>query len=132
MVFDVLRKRFAFVETFLQFSVSDVTGNDDLAGQRDACRNRMFRQFSANLFHRLIQVDLNGFAFFHMSEFFRNQFSRVVVKFLDPKTFAVDLALNVSVSRAADANADRAAGTVSWQTNDADVVGKVLAAELGA
>ena len=29
-------------------------------------------------------------------------------------------------------NADRAAGTVSRQTNDADVVGKVLAAELGA
>ena len=47
MVFDVLRKRFTLIETFLKLSVSDVTSNDDLAGQRNTCRNRMFRQLSA-------------------------------------------------------------------------------------
>ena len=92
----------------------------------------MFRQLSADLFHRLVQVDLNGFAFFHISEFFWNQFSRFVVEFFDPQTFAVDLALNVSVCRAADADTDRAAGAVTRQTNHANVVSKILAAELCA
>ena len=61
-----------------------------------------------------------------------DQPARVAVELLDEEAVLGDLRLDVAVGRAGDAHADRAGGAVARQADDADVVGEVLAAELGA
>ena len=54
------------------------------------------------------------------------------LELLEEDAVLVDLAEYVAIGRARDAHADRTAGAVSRQANDAHIVTEVLAAELGA
>ena len=110
--------------------MSDIAAYDDGAVEAQTCTDGVFGQDRANILHRLVEVNAYGIAFASLTEFFGNQRSRVVVQLLDPDTVLVDFALDVAVGRAAYAKADRAAGTVTRQTNHAHVVRHILAAEL--
>ena len=61
-----------------------------------------------------------------------NETDGVAVQVLEPDTVFVDLTLDVAVGAAGYSEADGAGRAVTGQTDNADVVGEVLAAELGA
>ena len=130
MVLEVLRHRFACIQTRFDLRMCDVTTNDDGAVQAQTRSDRVFRQDSTYIFHRLVEVDTYGIAFACLTQFLGNERSRVVIQLLNPYTVFVDLTFDVSVSRAAYAQANRAACTVTRQTNNTYVVRHVLSAEL--
>ena len=65
-----------------------------------------------------------------MTHFFRNQFARIAIQFLNPDTFFVNLALDVTVGRAGNAQTYRTGSTVTGQTDDAYIVSEVFTTEL--
>ena len=130
VILHVLRQILTLVKAFLQAGVRNIAGHNDGARERDARGNRVLGEFSADRLHRLVEVDLNGLAFAGLAVFLRNEFARVGVELFNPEAVLVDLALDVAVRRAAHAHADRTASAVTRQTDHADVVGHVLAAEL--
>ena len=130
MILEVLRHRFACIQTRFDLRMSDVTTNDDRTVQAQTCADRVFRQDSAYIFHRLIEVDTNSIAFTCLTQLLGNEGSGVVIEFLDPDTIFVDLTFDVTIGRAAHAQTDRAARTVTRQTNDTHVMRHVLTAEL--
>ena len=89
-------------------------------------------QLRQDLAHRLIQVNTDHLAFTLLTQRFRDVLARVALQFFNPDTVAVDFSLDIAVSGAGDAHADRAGGSVTRQANHADVVGEVFAAELRA
>ena len=62
----------------------------------------------------------------------REELLGVGLELFEEDAVAGDLGLDVAVGGAGDADADGARGGVAGQADDADVVGEVLAAELGA
>ena len=132
VILDVLRQTLTGFDEFLHAGVSDVAGDDDRAGEVHAGGNRVLREFLAHFGHRTVQINVDLAAFARTAKFFGDQLSRVGVEFFNPDAVLVDLGLDVAVSRAAYAHADRAAGTVTRQADHADVVSHVLAAELSA
>ncbi|MNN93620.1 hypothetical protein D3C81_2121050 [compost metagenome] len=75
---------------------------------------------------------MHCFAFTGLTQLLRNVFPRIVFQFFDPDTVAVDLRFDIAIRRAGDAHPDRTRRTVSRQTDDADIVSKIFAAELCA
>ena len=132
MVLDVVGQAFAAVKAFLDAGVGDVAGHDDRAVEQQARGDGVLRQVGENFLHRAVQVDGDAAGFTRLAEFFGDQAGGIVVELFNPDAFFVDLALDVAVGGAGDAHADRAGGAVARQADDADVVGHVLAAELGA
>ena len=94
-------------------------------------RNRVLGELGQDLLHRLVQVDVDAVLML-ASVFLRDQAARIAVQFFDEEAVPGDLRLDVAVGRAGDRHADRAGGAVPREADDPDVVGKVLAAELGA
>jgi hypothetical protein len=78
----------------------------------------------------LVEVNAYSITLAGIAELLRDEGSRVVVHLLDPDTVFVDLTLDVTVSRAAHTQTDRAASAVAWETDDADIVCHILATEL--
>ncbi|MNS78425.1 hypothetical protein D3C72_1120410 [compost metagenome] len=132
MIFHVLRQTFAVLQTLLQLGVRDVAPDDNGAVQRQTRRNRILGQLRQDLAHRTVKVNVNRFAFTGFAQLFRDVFPWVAFQFFDPDTVAVDLRFDVAIRRTGDAHSDRARRTVARQTNDADVVGEIFAAELRA
>ena len=93
--------------------------------------DRMLGQFGQDLLHRLVQVDLDAM-FMLAAVLVGDQAARIAVHLLDEQAVPGDLGLDVAVGRAGNRHADRAGGAVARQADDPHVVGKVLAAELGA
>jgi hypothetical protein len=133
MILEVSRHLLACVETSLELSVSDVASYDDCALEVNACANRILRKLCTYSVDTLVEVDLDAScALARTTEFLRNKFRRISVHLLEEHTVLSDLSLDVAVSRAANAHTDWAACAVAWQTDYADVVSEILAAELCA
>ena len=132
VILEILGHLFAAVEAFLDLGVGDVAGHDDGAVEREAGRHGVLVELGENLGHGAVEIDAHHFAFAGIAEVFGDEAAGVVVEFLDPDAVAVDFALDVAVGRAAHAETYGAGGAVAGQAHDADVVGKVFAAELGA
>ena len=130
MILDVLRQIFATVQTLFQFGMCNVAAYDDGSVQRQTGRNRILSQHLQDVGHRLVQVNLYNVAFASLAKFGGNQFARVAVQLLNPDTFAIDFTLDVTVGRAGNTQTNGAGSTVTRQTNDANIVSQVLAAEL--
>ena len=77
MILDILRQVFTTVQTFFQLSVSDITANNDSSVQRQTGCYRIFIQFSQNFRHRTVQINLHSITFTSLTQFFRNQFTRI-------------------------------------------------------
>ena len=111
--------------------MGDVAGHDDGSFKVHARGDGILGELLTHGVDALVQVDLDAFAAFSgLAQRFGNQFRGVGVHLLQPDAVAVDLSLDVAVGRARHAHADGAGGTVTGQTDDANVVGKMLAAEL--
>ena len=130
MVLQVLRHLLAGIQTRFDLRVSNVTTYDDRTIEREARADRVLGQDLAYIRHRLVQVNANSIALSGVTQFGGNKRGGIVVHLLDPYAIAVDLALDVSVSRAAYTQTYRAAGTVTRQTNYSYVVSHILATEL--
>ena len=111
--------------------MSDVTSHDDGSLQVDTGADRILAQLSAYSVDTLVEVDLDTLGTLsRVAEFLRNQLCWVLVHLLQPDTVLVDLSLDVAVGRAAYTHTDRAAGTMTRQTDDTDVVSQVLTTKL--
>ena len=109
----------------------NVARHDNCTFQTHTGRDRIFGKFGTHSIDALVQVDFYALrTFAWLAVFFRNEFAWVGVHLLQPNTVFVDFALYVAVGRARYAHTDRHAGTMTWQTNDANVVCKILATEL--
>ena len=133
MVFEVVGHRFACVEPRFQLRVGDVASHDNRSFQIYARRNGIFRQFLAHRIDAFVEVDDNRvLALAGLRKLRRNQFGRVRVHFFEPNAVAVDFRLDVAVGRARNAHSDGTRSAVARQSDDADVVRQMFAAELCA
>ena len=85
-----------------------------------------------DLIHRPVEIDAHDraaeLALVEIGQVLR----RVVLELLEEHALGIDLAEDLAVGRARDADADRHAGAVTRQADDAHVVAEILAAELRA
>ena len=133
MILEIGGHFFSGVKAGLQFSVGDIAGHDDGALQIDAGADCIAAELCTNGVDALVQVYLDALGTLAgAAELLWNKFGRIAVQLLDPYAVSVDLGLDIAVRAAADTHSDGAAGTVAGQAYDADVVGQVFAAELGA
>ena len=130
MVLQVLRHRLACVQTRFNLSVRYIPAYDNGAIQAQTRTDRVFRQDLAHICHGLVQVNTYGITLARLTQLFGNEATRVGVHLFNPDTILIDLALDVTVSRAAHAQTYRAACAVTRQPNHAYVVCHVFAAEL--
>ena len=111
----------------------NVACHDDGALQVDTGADGILGQLGTYGVDALVQVNLDGVGTLAgLGILGGNQFSRIGVHLLQPDAVSIDLGLDVAVCRTADAHADRTRGTMTGQTDDADVVSQGLAAKLGA
>ena len=130
MIFEVFRHWLASIETFFDFSVSDVATYDNSTIERETSRYWIFVELFENFAHRLVEVDTNCIAFACITQSFRNVASWLVVEFFDPDTVFVDFTFNITVSRAANTHTYRARCAVARHTHDTDVVSKIFTTKL--
>ena len=131
VVLEVLRHLLACIQTSLELSVSDVTSHDDGTLQVNTGAYRILAQLSTNCVDTLVEVNLDTLGTLTwVTELLRNQLCWVLIHLLQPDTVLVDLSLDVTVGRAAYTHTDRAACTMTWQTDHADIVSEILTAEL--
>ena len=88
-------------------------------------------ELGQDLLHRPVQVDPDAVLVL-AAVLVGDETPRIAVHLFEPDAVPVDLRLDVAVGGAGDAHPDRAGGAVARQADDADVVGEVFAAELGA
>ena len=94
-------------------------------------RARILRELCADSLNTVVEVDLDALSSLAWTtKFLRNKLRRIRVHHFKEDTVLCNLTLDVAVGRAAYAHTDRAACTVTWQTDYADVVCQILAAEL--
>ena len=129
MILEILWKVLAIVDALFETGMCDVSGNNDSSVKAQTRRNRVLCKFLENLRHREVEVNLHCVALTCFTEFLRDETSRIVVKLLNPDTVLVDLRLDVTVSRAAYAETDRAACTMTRKPYDTDVVSEIFSAE---
>ena len=132
MIFEILRQTFAAVEAFLQLGVGDVAGDDHRAGQSDAGADGILGKDPADLFHRLIEVDADHVAGQLAVVDFRQIVGRIMFQSFQIDAVAGDLALDLAVGGAGNADAHRTGGAMAGQADDPQVVAEIFAAELGA
>ncbi len=130
MILDILRQTFAFIDTFFQFCMGDITTNYDRSAQRKTGRYRIFSQFFQNIGHWLVQVDLYGITFTGITQLFRNQATWIRIHLFNPDTLLIDLTFDITVSRAGNSHTYRTGSTVTRQTNDTYVVCIIFTTEL--
>ena len=97
-------------------------------------RYRILGQIGQNFLHWTVQVDAHtvGMLGETVTEVFGHETDRIVVQGFEPDTVLIDLTLDVAVGTAGDSETDRTGRTVTGQTDDTDIMGEVLAAELGS
>ena len=133
MVLEIVGHAFACVQTGLELGMGYVAGHDDGPIKIHACAYSVLGEFCAHCINTLVQVYLDALgAFAGTAEFFGDEFRRVGVHLLDPYAVGVDLGFDIAVGTAAYSHSDRAAGTVTGQTDHTDVVGHVFTSELSA
>ena len=112
--------------------MGDIAGDDDSPAQRQAGGHRILRQLRQDLAHRLVKIYLHRFAFPGLAQMLRDIFPRVALQLLDPDAVAVNFGFDVAVGGTGTPHPYRAGSAVTRQTDHADIVGKVFAAELRA
>ena len=128
----VLRHTLTSIQTSLELSVSDITSHNDGTLQVYTGRNRILRKLLAYGIDTLVQVDLDTLAALTwLAQLLRNQLCWVRVHLLQPDTVGIDLSLDITVSRTRYTHTDRTAGTMTRQTDYADIVSQVLTTKLG-
>ena len=132
VIFEILRHRLSGVEAFLDLGVSDITAHDDGAIEREASRYGVLIKESEDLGHGAIEVDLNDFTLAGIAELLGDKFTGELIEFFDPDTVAVDLRLDITVGRAADAHTYGARSAMTRHTDHTDIVGEILTAELSS
>ena len=111
--------------------MSDVTSHNDGTLQVDTGAYWILAQLSTYSIDTLVEVNLDTLGTLTwVAELLWNQLCWVLVHLLQPDTVLVDLSLDVAVGRAAYTHTDRAACTVTRQTDDTDIVSQILTAEL--
>ena len=100
VVFKIFRHRFAFVDQLFDFCVGNITGHNQRSPQVEAGFDRVFRQLFADVFHRLVKVDINGG--FHAGRLFRKVFCRVLFQFFKENPVFGDFGFDVPVGTATD------------------------------
>ena len=110
----------------------NITAYDNRAVQTQTRTDRIFRENSANVLHRLVEVDTNSITLASVTQLGRNKTARIIIHLLNPYTVLVDFALDITVSRAAYAQTNRTAGAVTRQANHAHIMSHILTTELCA
>ena len=137
MLLHVLGQTFAALDALFQFCMGDVAAHDDRTVEQEEGRYRILGQIGQNFLHRTVQVDAHtvgmlGETVTEVTEVLGYETDRIVVQSFEPDTVLIDLTLDVAVRAAGYSEADRAGRTVTGQTDHADIMGEVLAAELGS
>ena len=132
VVLDVLRQALAAIEPLLQLRVGDVARDDQRAGQAEPGLDRVLRQGAADLAHRPGEIDRHHLAAECRLVDLGQKLRRVGFELFEEDAVGGDLAEDLAVGRARHADADRQAGAVARQADDAHVVAEILAAELRA
>ena len=124
VVLEVLWHLLASIQASLELGMSDVTSHDDGTLQVYTGAYWILAQLSTNCVDTLVEVNLDTLGTLTwVAELLRNQLCWVLVHLLQPDTVLVDLSLDVAVGRAAYTHTDRAACTVTRQTDYAVVQG---------
>mmetsp|Transcript_73891 Transcript_73891/g.159828 ORF Transcript_73891/g.159828 Transcript_73891/m.159828 type:complete len:518 (+) Transcript_73891:377-1930(+) len=110
--------------------VRHVARNDEAARQGHARLHRVLRQLLQDVRHGLVQADLHHGVTLARLGPVRQVLRRVVLQLLAEDALLGDLREDLPVRTAGDTEADGAGGTVAGKAHHADVVRKVLAAEL--
>src|SRR6516165_4995427 len=132
MVLYIVRQPLAAIEPLLELGVSDVARDNQRAGEAEAGLDRVSREGAADLVHRSGQVDRHDLAAECGIIDFRKEAGGVRFELLEEYALGGDLAENLTVSRAGDADPDRQAGAVPRQPDHPNVMAEILAAELSA
>ena len=131
MLLQVVGQRLAAVEDLLELGVRDVATDHDGAVEQQGIAAFELGQLSEDVCHWPVQVDLVTVLMLGHAVLLRQEAARITVHLLDEQAVPGDLGLDVAVSRAGNRHAERAGCAVARQADDAYVMGKVLAAELG-
>ena len=131
MIFHVLRKSVTGIETLFDFGVGNVARNNERAVEPDTGADGILREVGEDRFHRTVEVD-DGCIVGFLAEVRRRIFGGVVFELFEKDAVARDLGLNVPVGGAGNTYADGAGGGVARHADNADIMAKIFAAELGA
>ena len=132
VILQILWHWFACVQASFNLRVSDITTYNDCAIQTQTRTNWILSQNGAHVFHRLIQVNTNRIAFACVTQLCRNETARIIIHLLNPYTFLIDFALDITVSRATYAQTNRTTCAVTRQTDNTYVMRHIFSAELCA
>ena len=130
MVLEIVRQTLAAIEPLFQFRVRDVSSDDECSRQLDARLDGVLRELSEDVFHRPVQVDVDDVAAQLTRVDVRQVFGGLRLQLLEEEPLGRDLAVDLAVGGAGDADADGTGRPVARQAYDAHVVAEVLAAEL--
>ena len=108
-----------------------VAGHDHRALEAEARLHRVLGEVGEHFLHRAVKVDFNCRSEVH-GVACRNVVFRMVFHLFEPEAVLVNLSLDVAVGRAAHADRNRAASSMTRSANHAHIVHQVLASELGA
>src|SRR6516165_2539887 len=132
VVLYIIGQPFAVIEPLFELCVRDVARHDQRTGQAEAGLDRVSRQDLADLVHRSGQVDRHDLAAERRFIDFRKEAGGVRFELFEKHALDRDLAENLTVGRAGDADPDRQAGTMPRQPDHSYVMAEILAAELRA
>ena len=132
MIFQVLRKSFTSVNAFFQLRVGDVASHNHGATETQSSLNREFGERLANLRHGSVQIDSNYIAAENGVGYLRKELGGVVLKLLEEDSVGSDLAKSLTIGGTRNRDGNRTRCAVAGESNNANVVAEVLAAELSS
>ena len=132
MVFEILRHSLPSIQASLDFCMSDITCHNDCSVQRDTGRDRILREFLANLSDWLVEVNRDCITLACLTQSFWYQLVRFIIHFLYPDTILIDLCLDITVSRARNAKSDRARSAMTRKSYHTNIMSISLSSELSS
>eukprot|EP00123_Amoebidium_parasiticum_P000658 comp11521_c0_seq1/m.5971 comp11521_c0_seq1/g.5971 ORF comp11521_c0_seq1/g.5971 comp11521_c0_seq1/m.5971 type:complete len:414 (+) comp11521_c0_seq1:338-1579(+) len=130
VVLDVLGQALAGIDPLLELGVGNVTCHHQGTAQRQAGLDRVLAQLLEDVCHGLVEVHIHHVTAKVRLRDLGQVLCWVCLEGLNEHTFLGHLAQSLTIGTARHTNADRAGGAVAGQTDDSDIVGKVLAAKL--
>src|SRR6516165_8484132 len=132
VVLHIVRQPVPAFEPLLEFCMGDIARDDQRTGEAEAGLDRVSRKNTADFVHRSGQVDWHDLAAERRFVDLRKEAGGVRLELFEKHTRGRDLAEDLAVGRAGDANPDRQAGAVSRQPDHPHVMAEILSAELRA
>ena len=112
--------------------MSNVASDDQRPRQAEPRLDRILRQGTADLVHRLGEIDRHDLAAQRRVADLGQETRRVGLELFEKHALGGDLAEDLAVGRARYADPDRQAGAMTRQPDHPDIVAEILAAELCA